>query len=128
MATINDVNFEKTGGLIPAIAQDFKTGEVLMLAFMNRLSWEKTLKTGKVHYWSRSRQKLWLKGETSGHVQILKDAYVDCDLDTILLKVEQLGGAACHTGQKSCFHHRVSGNELVIETSPVFDPKEVYKK
>lgn len=128
MPNITDVNFEKTDGLIPAIAQDYETGEVLMLAYMNRMSWEKTLETGKVHYWSRSRQKLWLKGETSGNVQLLKEAYVDCDLDTILLKVEQLGGAACHTGHKSCFHHKVQGTGLVIEGKPVFDPKEVYKK
>lgn len=128
MPNITDINFEKTDGLIPAIAQDYETGEVLMLAYMNRMSWEKTLETGKVHYWSRSRQKLWLKGETSGNVQILKEAYVDCDLDTILLKVEQLGGAACHTGHKSCFHHKVQGTGLVVEGKPVFDPKEVYKK
>ncbi len=122
------LNFEKGGGLLPVIAQDWSTGEVLMLAYMNELAWEKTLETGKVHYWSRSRSKLWLKGETSGHVQMLKEAYVDCDGDTILVKVEQLGGAACHTGYKSCFYRRVDEGKLVVVGEPVFDPKEIYGK
>ena len=122
------LNFEKGGGLLPVIAQDWSTGEVLMLAYMNELAWEKTLETGKVHYWSRSRSKLWLKGETSGHVQVLKEAYVDCDGDTILVKVEQLGGAACHTGYKSCFYRRVDEGKLVVVGEPVFDPKEIYGK
>jgi len=122
------LNFEKGGGLLPVIAQDWSTGEVLMLAYMNELAWEKTLETGKVHYWSRSRSKLWLKGETSGHVQVLKEAYVDCDGDTILVKVEQLGGAACHTGYKSCFYRRVDEGKLVVAGEPVFDPKEIYGK
>lgn len=113
---------------MPVIAQDWSTGEVLMLAYMNELAWEKTLETGKVHYWSRSRSKLWLKGETSGHVQMLKEAYVDCDGDTILVKVEQLGGAACHTGYKSCFYRRVDEGKLVVVGEPVFDPKEIYGK
>ncbi len=123
-----ELNFEKSNGLLPVIAQDFETGEVLMLAYMNKLAWEKTLETGKVHYWSRSRDKLWLKGETSGHVQVLKEAYVDCDNDTILVKVEQLGGAACHTGHKSCFYRRVEGDRLVQISERVFDPKEIYGK
>ena len=99
-----------------------------MLAYMNRLAWEKTLETGKVHYWSRSRQKLWLKGETSGHVQVLKEALVDCDLDTILVRVEQLGGAACHTGYRSCFFRKVTENGLEAQGEPVFDPQEIYGK
>ncbi len=128
MLTIKDLDFEKGKGLLPAIAQDYETGDVLMLAYMNRESWEATLKTGKVHYWSRSRNKLWLKGETSGHVQILKEAWVDCDQDTLLLKVEQLGGAACHKGYRSCFHYKVEGNSLKKIGELVFDPKEIYGK
>ncbi len=123
-----DLNFEKCGGLLPVIAQDCSSGEVLMMAYMNPLAWEKTLETGKVHYWSRSRQKLWLKGETSGHVQVLKEAYVDCDRDTILVKVEQLGGAACHTGYRSCFFQKVTGKDLAPVGKRVFDPEEIYGK
>ena len=128
MANSKDLCFDKGNGLLPVIAQDHETGEVLMLAYMNRQAWEKTLETGKVHYWSRSRDKLWLKGETSGHVQLLKAAFTDCDLDTILVKVEQLGGAACHKGYRSCFYRKVQGESLVIIGEPVFDPKEIYKK
>ena len=128
MANSKDLCFDKGNGLLPVIAQDHETGEVLMLAYMNRQAWEKTLETGKVHYWSRSRDKLWLKGETSGHVQLLKTAFTDCDLDTILVKVEQLGGAACHKGYRSCFYRKVEGESLVIIGEPVFDPKEIYKK
>ncbi|MBW1670256.1 MAG: phosphoribosyl-AMP cyclohydrolase [Deltaproteobacteria bacterium] len=128
MANAKDLCFDKGNGLLPAIAQDHETGEVLMLAYMNRQAWEKTLETGKVHYWSRTRDKLWLKGETSGHVQLLKAAYADCDLDTILVQVEQLGGAACHKGYRSCFYRKVQGESLVIIGEPVFDPKEIYKK
>ncbi|MBI5522857.1 MAG: phosphoribosyl-AMP cyclohydrolase [Desulfarculus sp.] len=123
-----DLAFGKTGGLLPAIAQDAATGEVLMLAYINRESWEKSLATGEVHYWSRSRQELWHKGGTSGHVQKIKAIYVDCDNDTVLFKVEQVGGAACHTGMKSCFYRRVEGQELVSEGAPVFDPRKVYGK
>ncbi len=128
MKKAKELAFKKCGGLLPVIAQDASTGEVLMLAYMNQEAWEKTLETGKAHYWSRSRQKLWLKGETSGHVQVVKDAYLDCDLDTILLKVEQIGGAACHTGHRSCFFNKVEGEDLKETGELVFDPKEVYKK
>ncbi|MCK4605125.1 MAG: phosphoribosyl-AMP cyclohydrolase [Deltaproteobacteria bacterium] len=128
MTNAKDLCFDKGNGLLPVIAQDHETGEVLMLAYMNRQAWEKTLETGKVHYWSRTRDKLWLKGETSGHVQLLKAAYTDCDLDTILVKVKQLGGAACHKGYRSCFYRKVQGESLVIIGEPVFDPKEIYKK
>lgn len=100
-------NFEKQGGLVPAIAQDYKTGEVLMVAYMNEEAFKKTLETGKVHYFSRSRNKLWLKGEESGHFQILKEMYIDCDEDTLLLKIEQVGGTACHTGNRSCFYRKI---------------------
>ena len=123
-----ELDFKKTGGLIPAIAQDAATGEVLMLAFINQESWERSLATGEVHYWSRSRRELWHKGGTSGNVQKIKAIYLDCDSDTVLFKVEQIGGAACHTGMKSCFFRRVDGDELVVEGEPVFDPKEVYGK
>jgi len=114
-------------GLLPAIVQDARSGEVLMLAYINKLAWEKTLETGKAHYWSRSRGKLWLKGETSGHVQLIKEILVDCDQDTVVYKVEQLGGAACHTGYRSCFYRKVDGDRLsVCEQERIFDPTTVY--
>lgn len=119
-------DFPKAGGLIPTVTQDFSTGQVLMLAYMNPLAWEKTLATGEVHYWSRSRQELWHKGGTSGHVQKVKEIFLDCDGDAILIKIDQLGGAACHTGHRSCFHFRWMGTKSVPEGELVFDPKEVY--
>jgi len=122
------LDFAKTGGLIPAIAQDYQTGEVLMLAYMDQAAWEATLATGKATYFSRSRQALWVKGETSGNVQRVKEIRVDCDDDTVLLKVEQVGRAACHTGHISCFYRRVENGTLKVIGSPVFDPEEVYKK
>jgi phosphoribosyl-AMP cyclohydrolase len=122
------LQFDKGGGLLPAIVQDHETKEILMLAYVNHLAWRKTLETGKAHYWSRSRNKLWLKGETSGHVQLIKKILVDCDEDTIVYQVEQLGGAACHTGHRSCFFRKVSENKLETTDEPVFDPREVYKK
>lgn len=121
-------DFKKSGGLIPAIAQDDETGEVLMLAYMNRQAWEETLKTGKATYWSRTRQELWIKGQSSGHQQIVKEIRIDCDADAVLLKIEQLGGAACHTGHRSCFHKKVESGSVQIVGEPVFDPKEVYGK
>ncbi len=121
-------DFSKQQGLLPAIVQDVATGKVLMLAYMNEQAWERTVETSRAHYWSRSRQKLWAKGEQSGHIQKVRDIYLDCDLDTILLKVEQVGGAACHTGHESCFYRKYVNGTLQEEGSPVFDPKEVYKK
>ena len=121
-------DFDKLGGLIPAIVQDDETGEVLMLAFMNQQAWEATLQTGKATYWSRTRQELWIKGQTSCHQQIVKEIRVDCDADTVLLKIEQLGGAACHTGHRSCFHKKIENGSVQIVGEPVFDPKEVYGK
>jgi len=103
---IEDLDFEKCGGLIPAIAQDYKTKEVLMLAYVNKEALKKTLETGYAHYWSRSRRKLWMKGETSGNFQKVKEVWVDCDLDAILFIVEQIG-VACHTGERTCFHNRL---------------------
>ncbi len=123
-----ELNFEKMGGLIPAIAQDHKTGEVLMLAFMNRAAWEETLKTRRATYYSRTRDALWVKGLTSGHIQHVKEIRVDCDDDAVLLKVDQAGGAACHTRYASCFHQREEGGDLVTFGQLVFDPKEVYKE
>jgi phosphoribosyl-AMP cyclohydrolase len=122
------LDFEKLGGLIPAVIQDYRTGEVLMLGFVNRESWELTLKGGMVVFYSRSRKKLWKKGETSGNFQIVKEIRVDCDDDSLLIKVEQVGGAACHTGHRSCFFRRVDGDDLVQEGEPFFRPEEVYKK
>ena len=121
------LEFPKGNGLLPAIVQDFKSGQILMLAYINEISWQKTLETGETHFWSRSRQELWHKGETSGHVQKIKEIYVDCDKDTVLFKVEQIGGAACHTGYKTCFHHRVDlKGDFKIVGKKVFDPKKVY--
>jgi len=122
------LNFDKgKDGLLPAIAVDAQDGRVLMLAYINREAWEKTLATGKAHYFSRSRNELWLKGGTSGNIQIIKDIYVDCDADTVIYRVEQLGVAACHTGHRSCFYRRVAGDGFVIEGQPLFDPAKVYK-
>jgi len=120
-------NFTKGEGLVPVIAQDWQTQEVLMLAYMNRESWLHTLATGKATYWSRSRKSLWLKGESSGHVQLVKDIFIDCDEDTVLLKVEQVGGAACHTGYRSCFYRRMVEGKIEIKEDRVFNPEEVYK-
>ncbi len=121
------LDFEKCGGLVPAIVQDFASGEVLMLAFMNEPAWQETLKTGTATYWSRTRQELWVKGKTSGHVQWVKEILIDCDDDTVLLKVEQKGGAACHTGYRSCFFKKVEGGSVQVVGEKIFDPEEVYK-
>jgi phosphoribosyl-AMP cyclohydrolase len=121
-------DFKKAGGLIPAIAQDAATGEILMMAYMSEDALDKTIETGEVHYWSRSRQELWHKGGTSGHVQKVKDIFLDCDGDTIVVKVEQIGGAACHTGHRTCFHLRYTDSEFREEGEKVFDPAEVYGK
>jgi phosphoribosyl-AMP cyclohydrolase len=121
------LDFEKCGGLVPAIVQDYETGEVLMLAFMNEEAWQETLKTGTATYWSRTRQELWIKGQTSGNVQQVREIRIDCDDDTILLKVEQVGKAACHTGHRSCFFKKVEGDSVQVIGERIFDPKEVYK-
>lgn len=122
-----DLNFDKLGGLVPVVVQDFTSGEVLMTAFMNRQAWEETLKTRRATYWSRSRNQLWVKGETSGNFQEVKEILVDCDEDTVLLKVIQKGEAACHMGFRSCFYRRVEGNELKEVGERIFDPDEVYR-
>ena len=121
------LDFEKCGGLIPAIAQDHKTGEILMMAYINAESWAETLKSGYATYYSLSRQQLWKKGESSGHLQVIHDIFVDCDLDTVIFSVEQLGPGACHTGHRSCFYRRVENGELVETESAVFDAGKVYK-
>jgi phosphoribosyl-AMP cyclohydrolase len=121
-----DLNFDKLNGLVPVVVQDYTTGEVLMLAYMNRQAWEQTLKTRQATYWSRSRNELWVKGETSGNLQEVKEIYVDCDEDTVLLKVIQKGGA-CHKGYRSCFYRRLEGAKLKEIGKQVFDPEEVYR-
>lgn len=114
-------------GLVPVIAQEAGTGEVLMFAWMNRESLLRTVETGEAVYWSRSRGKLWHKGEESGHVQKVREIRIDCDEDVILLKVEQVGGIACHTGRHDCFFRHLENGEWVV-TSPVLkDPKDIYK-
>jgi phosphoribosyl-AMP cyclohydrolase len=119
-------DFAKGQGLVPAIAQDVGSGEVLMLAYMNEEAWEKTLKTGEAHYYSRSRGKLWHKGGTSGHVQKVRAVRLDCDLDTVVLLVEQVGGAACHEGYRSCFYREIKDGGVDICAPKVFDPEKVY--
>ena len=121
-------DFSKGSGLLPVIAQDAETGEVLMLAYMNQESYEETMATGRVVYFSRSRNKLWRKGEESGNVQEVRGVYLDCDRDTILVKVNQIGGAACHEGYKSCFYRQVAPEGLKTVAERVFDPKDVYGK
>jgi len=123
-----ELAFEKCGGLIPAIVQEHASGEVLMLAYMDREAWAATIATRVATFYSRSRQSLWVKGETSGNIQKVIEIRVDCDRDTVLLRVEQVGGAACHTGHKSCFHNRVENGTFVVVGTPVFDPQEVYRK
>lgn len=119
---INDLKFDD--GLITAIAQDYKTGEVLMVAFMNKEALQKTIETKRGYYWSRSRRKLWKKGEESGHEQIVHDILIDCDADAVLLKIEQIGGA-CHTGYRSCFYRKFDGTDI---GKKVFEPDDVYAK
>ena len=126
--TATGPDFSRGDGLLPAIAQDAATGEVLMMAYMNAESYRETVATGRAVYYSRSRKKLWRKGEESGNVQNVRAIYVDCDRDTILLTVDQVGGAACHEGYKSCFFRQVTPEGLKVIGQRVFDPAEVYKK
>lgn len=113
-------------GLVAAIVQDHETGDVLMMAYLNAETLQETLQTGRMVYWSRSRQAVWRKGETSGNVQHVREARIDCDGDTLLFRVDQIGNAACHTGHRSCFYRRVQGDELVNDGTQVFDPEKVY--
>ena len=123
-----ELDFAKSGGLIPAIAQEYQTNEVLMMAYINAESWAETLKSGYATYFSRSRNQLWKKGESSGHLQVVKEILVDCDCDTVIFKIEQLGPGACHTGHRSCFYRRVKDNALVEVEATVFDAEKVYSK
>ena len=125
---IDRPDFDKAGGLLPAIAQDADTGEVLMLAYMNAESYDRTLAEGKAVYYSRSRGRLWRKGEESGHEQIVRGVFLDCDNDAILLRVEQVGGAACHEGYKSCFFRQATAEGTRIVAQRVADPQEMYEK
>jgi phosphoribosyl-AMP cyclohydrolase len=128
MDPVSALDFEKRGGLVTAIAQDADSGEILMVAYMNEKALRETLARGEVVYWSTSRDELWHKGESSGNVQVLKELRVDCDGDAVLLKVEQKGRAACHTGKRSCFYRVRDGDGWVDDGEQVFDPKEVYGK
>ena len=123
-----EIDFKKGDGLIPVIIQDATTREVLMLGYMNREAWEKTVGTGRASFWSRSRKKIWVKGEISGNYQEVREIRLDCDGDTLLLKVDQIGGAACHTGFQSCFHQRYEKGKWKVFGKRIFDPKEVYGK
>jgi phosphoribosyl-AMP cyclohydrolase len=127
-ATTLEPDFAKGGGMLPAIAQDAESGVVLMMAYMNPESYAETIATGRAVYFSRSRNRLWRKGEESGNVQHVRGIFVDCDADTILLKVEQVGGAACHEGYKSCFFREVTPEGVRIAGERVFDPAQVYGK
>src|SRR5262250_2397689 len=129
MSFYERLKFDAASGLIPAIIQEQKSGRVLMMAWMNRASLEKTIETGKTHFWSRSRQQFWMKGETSGHTQTVKDIAFDCDGDTLLIQVEQIG-AACHEGYKSCFFRssQIGGSEFKITEPQLVQPEQVYGK
>jgi phosphoribosyl-AMP cyclohydrolase len=122
------IDWDKANGLVAAIAQDADTGAVLMIAWMNREAFEETVRTNRACYFSRSRNRLWRKGEESGHVQHVKHIYIDCDADAVLMKVKQVGGAACHGGYESCFYREVTGGQVKVIAEPVVDPKTVYKK
>jgi phosphoribosyl-AMP cyclohydrolase len=126
MGTSDAPDFARRGGLITAIAQDYASGEILMVAYMNEESFRRTLELGEVVYYSTSRKELWHKGESSGNTQVVKEIYLDCDGDALLLKVEQRGGAACHTGRRSCFFRRREGDQWKDVAERVFDPSEVY--
>jgi phosphoribosyl-AMP cyclohydrolase len=123
---MQEPDFDKRGGLVTAVTQDADTGEVLMVAYMNRAAWQQTLATGTAVYYSTSRNALWVKGETSGHLQDVKEIRVDCDADAVLLKVHQRGGAACHEGYKSCFFRQVDAHGWRVVASRAVDPKALY--
>ncbi|MDH5409278.1 MAG: phosphoribosyl-AMP cyclohydrolase [Gammaproteobacteria bacterium] len=127
MNWLDEINWTDDG-LVPVIAQDHETGEILMFAWMNRESLELTVQENRAIYWSRSRNKLWRKGEESGHVQQLKDIRLDCDNDVVLIKVEQLGGIACHTGRRSCFYQQLQNNEWTAVEPVIKDPHDIYNK
>jgi len=122
------IDFAKGKGLVPVIVQDYRSREVLMMAYMDEEAWRKTRRTGKAHYYSRSRGKIWLKGEESGHFQKIKDVLIDCDNDTLLLRVQQTGGGACHLGYRSCFFRKKENLDWKVTAKKAFDPGQVYKK
>jgi phosphoribosyl-AMP cyclohydrolase len=128
MQGVDNLKYD-SNGLIPAIVQDADTGEVLMMAYMNKASLEDSIKTGKTHFWSRSRQKYWMKGESSGHTQDITEIFIDCDADTILVKARQ-HGAACHEGYKNCFFRKLdaASREWKVNAEKLFDPESVYGK
>ncbi len=126
MDILNNIKYD-SNGLVPAVMQDYENGDVLMVAYMNSESLKTTLETGKAHFWSRSRQKFWMKGESSGHTQEIKEIFIDCDGDCILFKVKQ-NVAACHTGYRSCFYRKWDGDKLIETGEKLFDEKDVYKK
>ncbi len=123
-----DLNFEKLGGLVPAIVQDHRTGRVLMVGFMNSEAFRRTVETGQATFYSRSRGKLWLKGETSGHRLLVREIYTDCDQDAVLLKVEALGPGVCHEGYESCFFRRLEDGRWQVAEPRSYDPAQVYGK
>ncbi|HMV65155.1 MAG TPA: phosphoribosyl-AMP cyclohydrolase [Rhodocyclaceae bacterium] len=124
---LNKINWSEDG-LIPAIAQDAQSGDILMVAWMNRESLKRTVETGEAVYWSRSRKKLWHKGEESGHTQKVLELRLDCDEDVLLMKIEQVGGIACHTGRRSCFFQKLEKGQWVAVDPVLKDPHEIYKK
>jgi len=126
MNFLDEIKFDERG-LVPAIIQDYQSGEILMLAYMNKESLQKTLSSNKTHFWSRSRKKLWMKGENSGHIQQVREMLVDCDMDSLLFKVEQKV-AACHTGYRSCFYRRLQGEDLMVVGKKIFEEDNLYKK
>ena len=130
MSKIPDIlpDFNKSeDGLIPTVAQDFTSGKILMLAYVNKEAWQQTLESGRACYWSRSRSRLWKKGEESGNFQKIKKILVDCDGDSIIFQIEQKGGIACHTGRESCFYNEFKNGSFLVNSSPIKDPKEIYK-
>jgi phosphoribosyl-AMP cyclohydrolase len=128
MDPLAEIDFSKGGGLVTAIAVDDERGDVLMVAHVNEESLRRTLETGEVHYWSRARGRLWRKGEESGFTQRVRSLWIDCDGDVVVFRVEQRGGAACHTGRRSCFFRRLDGEGWTVVGERVFDPDEVYRK
>ena len=128
MDPLDDVDFGKSDGLVSAIAVDDASGDVLMVAWMNEEALRRTLDSGEVHYWSRSRNRLWRKGEESGNTQAVRSVWIDCDGDVVLLRVEQRGGAACHTGRRTCFFRSLEGGKWVAKFAPLFDPEQVYRR
>jgi len=123
-----DVDFKKQDGIVPVIIQDHLSLEILMLGYMNNEAFDLTVKTGIVHYWSRSKNRIWKKGESSGHTQEVKEIRIDCDNDTLLIKIHQVGDAACHTGYRSCFYNIITSEGLVVDGVKIFDPAKVYKE